>query len=316
MIKTLCSLNGLQHARRPILLAAGFFDGVHRGHQRVIRRALAGARQGRGTAWVLTFEPHPRKVLAPDSAPALLTSMPHKLRRLAELGVTGCVVSPFTLATARQEPEDFIAALKQAAPALARLYIGRNWKFGRKGRGNAALLKTLAAKHNFRVVAIPPVRWRGRPISSTRIRRAVAAGRLAEAAHMLGRPFSVLGTVIPGRHIGRTLGIPTANLDSHNEVHPPEGVYAAMAIIGSRRLPGVVNLGRNPTFPRRGRQAPTLELHLFDMRCNLYGKTIEVFFLKRLRAERKFATPGALRLQILRDIAAARRWTARPRAGI
>ncbi len=316
MIKTLRSLNGLHQARRPILLAAGFFDGVHRGHQRVIRRALAGARQGRGSAWVLTFEPHPLKVISPAAAPALLTSTPHKLRRLAALGATGCVVQAFTPATARQEPEAFIAALKRAAPALARLYVGRNWTFGRHGRGNAALLKKLAAKHGFRVVTIPPVSWRGQPVSSTRIRRAVAAGRLADAARMLGRPFSVLGTVVPGRQIGRTLGIPTANLDFRNEIRPPEGVYAVIAVIGGTRLTGVANLGRRPTFPRRGRRAPILELHLLDTRRDLYGRTIEVFFLQRLRPERKFSSPAALRAQIRRDIAAARRRTARPPAGI
>lgn len=305
-MKTLTHLHDLQHARGPILMAAGFFDGMHRGHRSVIRRALAAARRGPGRVWVLTFDPHPRKVLFPEEAPALLTSLPHKLSLLQASGIAGCAVLPFTRSTARQEPDAFIAALKHAVPAMSCLYIGSNWTFGRNGRGNTALLRKLAADHGFRVVAVPSVGWRGRPISSTRVRRAVAAGRLADTARMLGRPFSVLGTVRHGRKIGRTLGFPTANVDFHNEVCPPQGVYAVAAVIRRRRRPGVANLGVRPTFPGPGRRTPVLELHLPDTRRNLYGETVEVFFLKRLRAERKFSTPEALRAQIARDIAAAR----------
>jgi riboflavin kinase/FMN adenylyltransferase len=306
-MKILRRLDDLRPARRPVLLAAGFFDGIHRGHRRVIGRALADARRGAGEAWVLTFDPHPRKVLMPAAAPALLTTVAHKLRLLKRLGIAGCVVAPFTRATARQEPEAFIAALKQAAPALARLYVGRNWVFGRGGRGNAALLKKLAPVHGFRVVAVPPAGWRSQPVSSTRIRRAVAAGRLADAARMLGRPFSVLGVVRRGRKIGRNLGFPTANLDYGNEAHPPPGVYAVTASVGGQRRAGIANLGRRPTFQRHRPKRPVLELHLFDFKRDLYGETLEVFFRKRLRAERKFASPAALRAQIVRDIARARR---------
>ena len=305
-MKIFSNLKDLQHKRRPILLAAGFFDGVHRGHRDVIRRALAASRRGLGQVWVMTFDPHPRKVLAPESAPALLTSTCHKLRLLGTLGVSGCVVVPFTPSTAHQEPETFIAALKDAVPAISRLYIGLNWNFGRNGRGDAALLNKLAPHHGFRIVAIPPVCWRGTPISSTRIRRAVAVGRLADAASMLGRPFSVLGAVLHGRKIGRTMGIPTANLDFRNEVCPPQGVYAVTALIRRRRRAGVANLGVRPTFPGQGRRAPVLELHLFDTSRDLYGEIVEVFFLKRLRGERKFATPTALRAQIARDIGRTR----------
>ncbi len=305
-MKILQKLNDLQNKRRPILLAAGFFDGVHRGHQDLIRRALAASRRGLGQTWIMTFNPHPKKILSPAAAPALLTSTAHKLRLLEALGVSGCVVAPFTQATARQEPEAFIAALKKAIPNISRLYIGLNWKFGRNGRGDAALLKKMAPGHDFRVVAIPPVRWRGHPISSTRIRRAVAGGRMADAANMLGRPFSVLGTVRHGRKIGRTMGIPTANLNFLNEACPPQGVYAVTALIRGKRHAGVANLGIRPTFPGPGSRQPILELHVLDMCQDLYGETLEIFFLKRLRAERKFSTPAALRNQIARDIIRAR----------
>jgi riboflavin kinase/FMN adenylyltransferase len=328
---TLHSLNDLHDTRLPVLLAAGFFDGVHRGHQQVIRRALATARRGSAQTWVMTFDPHPQKVLAPASAPSLLTSTPHKLRLLEALGVTGCVVVPFTPATARQEPEAFIAALKRAVPTLAHIYIGRNWNFGRNGRGNSELLQRIAADLGFHVSAIPQVCWRGKPVSSTRIRQAIASGRLADAARMLGRPFSVLGKVLHGRRIGRTLGFPTANLDSRNEILPPQGIYAVTAAISPgaplrrqadkpagrtshERLAGIANLGTRPTFAHPGPKRTLLELHLFATRRNLYGKTIEVYFHKRLRTERKFATPDALRAQIKRDIAQAHKLAAlRPR---
>ena len=307
-MKTLHNLNQRHATRQPILMAIGFFDGVHRGHQNLIRRAVRASRQGLGETWIMTFDPHPRKVLSPASAPALLTSTSHKLRILESLGATGCVVTPFTTAYARQEPETFIASVIRSFPTLSRIIIGQNWTFGRHGRGNATLLKMLAGNYGFQVVTIPPVCWRGQPVSSTRIRSAVAGGRLADAARMLGRPFSILGTVIPGHQIGRTLGIPTANLDPHNEVHPPPGVYAVMAIINRKYYPGVVNLGTQPTIGRRRPKTPILELHVLDLRRNLYGKDIEIIFLKRLRAERKFSSREALRAQIIRDINRARPW--------
>jgi len=315
MKKLFHTLNDLRARRCPVLLAAGFFDGVHRGHQKVMRRAMAAARQGLGETWVLTFDPHPRKVLTPRSAPALLTSTPHKLRLLQSWGAIGCVVIPFTPAYARQEPEAFIAALTRSIPALSHIFIGQNWTFGRHGHGHATLLKKLAGNYGFKVVIIPPVCWRGKPVSSTRIRSAVTAGRLSDAARMLGRPFSVLGTVIPGRQIGQTLGIPTANLDSHNEVHPPNGVYAVTAVISGKHYPGIANLGTRPTFRQHGQDTPILELHILDRHRNLYGKTIEVFFLKRLRAERKFASLAALQTQIIRDITKVRRWFQGRKAG-
>ncbi|MBI2437432.1 MAG: bifunctional riboflavin kinase/FMN adenylyltransferase [Lentisphaerae bacterium] len=341
------TLESLRAKGRPILLAAGFFDGVHRGHQAIIRKLLRAARRVRGVAWVMTFDTHPLKILAPAKAPRLLTSTPHKLQLLKAMGVDGCVVIHFTRALARREPEAFIAMLARAAPALRRIVIGQNWTFGRHGRGTPELLKALAATYGFKVTVIPPVRWHGRVVSSTRIRAAVLAGRLREARGMLGRNFSLLGTVVPGRRLGRKLGIPTANLDPHNEVLPPDGVYVVRArwnairpqrwpacnaippatqcvalragrSIAGRRVatagrvnyPGIVNLGIRPTTcrPKQIGRARVLELHLFGMRGNLYGKAIEVTFLKKLRRERVFLSLAALARQIQRDIAKAQAW--------
>ncbi len=241
----------LRGQRRPVLLAAGFFDGVHRGHQAIIRKIVSAARRERGAAWVMTFDTHPRKVLFPMAAPRLLTSTPHKLRLLKALGVHGCIVIPFTRSLARLAPKAFITMLALAAPALHQIVIGRNWTFGRQGRGTPAMLKALAPCFGFKVTVIPPVRWHGTVVSSTRIRTAVLAGRLAEAAGMLGRPFSLLGTVIPGRGLGRKLGIPTANLNPHNEVAPPDGVYIVRARWDGVAYPGIVNLGVRPTLAQK-----------------------------------------------------------------
>ncbi|MFH1969565.1 MAG: bifunctional riboflavin kinase/FMN adenylyltransferase [Verrucomicrobiota bacterium] len=332
----------LRNQHRPVLLAAGFFDGVHRGHQAIIRKIVSAARRERGAAWVMTFHTHPLKVLFPSAAPRLLTSTPHKLRLLKALGVHGCIVIPFTRSLARQEPKAFIAMLALAAPALRQIVIGRNWTFGRQGRGTPAMLKALAPVYGFKITVIPPVRWHGAVVSSTRIRAAVLAGRLAEAAGMLGRPFSLLGTVIPGRGLGRKLGIPTANLNPHNEVAPPDGVYIVKARWNGAAYPGIVNLGVRPTATwksvKRGawsvkrvlnsdlRRPPSehsafcilhsafdaparvLELHLFGLRRNLYGKAIEVTFLKKLRRERVFPSLEALQCQIRKDIERAKSW--------
>lgn len=321
-----CStLRCLRDQRGPILLAAGFFDGVHRGHQAIIRKMVSTARRERCAAWVMTFNTHPLKILAPSRAPRLLTSTPHKLQLLKALGVDGCVVIRFSRALARQEPEEFIARLARSVPALRRIVVGQNWTFGRLGRGTPELLKRLAVAYGFKVTVIPPVRWKGRAISSTRIRTAVLSGRLKEASGMLGRPFSLLGTVVAGKQLGRKLGIPTANLDPHNEVVPPEGVYVASARWNAAEYHGVVNLGFRPTVKHVERKAlsvervPTsdlcrpssvLELHLFGLRRNLYGKAIEVAFLKKLRRERVFPSLKALRRQITRDIERARAWFA------
>jgi len=299
----------LRGQRRPVLLAAGFFDGVHRGHQAIIRKIVSAARRERGAAWVMTFDTHPRKVLFPMAAPRLLTSTPHKLRLLKALGVHGCIVIPFTRSLARLAPKAFITMLALAAPALHQIVIGRNWTFGRQGRGTPAMLKALAPCFGFKITVIPPVRWHGTVVSSTRIRTAVLAGRLAEAAGMLGHPFSLLGTVMHGHGLGRKLGIPTANLNPHNEVAPPNGVYIVRARWDGVDYPGIVNLGVRPTLALpKERPARVLELHLFGLRRNLYGKAIEVTFLKKLRRERVFPSLEALQHQIRKDIERAQAW--------
>ena len=313
-MKILRNLRGLGASRGTVLLAIGFFDGVHRGHRKIIKALIRSARRAKASAWVLTFNTHPQKVLNPDSAPKLLTSTEHKLQLLAEMGIDGCVLMNFTRKLARQEPEAFVETLAGAAPNLRGVFVGSNWVFGRHCRGNAATLKMLGKLHGFEVAVIRPACWRKAPISSTRIRSAVAAGRLKEAALMLGRSFSILATVVPGNGLGRKLGVPTANLRAHNEVTPPNGVFIVRARLRNNCHAGVANLGIRPTLTRvfhsRKNAHPerVLELHIFGIKSDLYGEIVDVEFLKKIRNERAFTSLDALKLRIREDIATARKW--------
>ena len=306
-MKKLTDLTLLKKERRPIALAAGFFDGLHVGHQKVLDRTVARAREINGKAWALTFDTHPLKILDPDSAPPLLTSNRHKLKLLARFDLDGCLLAPFTRELAGLEPVDFVARLRECAPTLAEILVGRNWRFGRKRKGDTDLLSRLGQEMNFRVTLIRPVLRRGRAVSSTRIRNEIRRGRLGEAALLLGRPFSILGTVTGGTTRGRRLGFPTANLDSHGEVVPALGVYAVYALLQKNILGGVVNLGVRPTFSKENNAKPVIEVHLFDLDSELYGRDIEIFFVQKLRNERKFPSEETLKAQIARDVTNARR---------
>lgn len=298
------SMSGLRAVRKPVCLAAGFFDGLHAGHQEVLRQACAAARATGGQAWAMTFHTHPLKVLKPEAAPLLLTSTPHKVELMARFGMDGCLLIPFTRRFAAQEPEAFLERLARCIPTLRHVFVGEDWRFGRLGRGDAAMLTAWARQRGIAVTLVPPVTRAGGRVSSTRIREAVAAGRLSLARQFIGRPFSILGTVVRGNRIGRQLGFPTANIDPHNEVRPPHGIYAVHARINGRVYGGIVNFGVHPTIARAA--TPLLELHVFDASLQLYGRHIEVFFMRYLRPERTFATLDALTRQIHLDIRRAR----------
>ena len=303
-MRTITRLEQLQNETRPLVLAAGAFDGVHLGHQEVIRRALGHARRLGGSTWVLTFDPHPLKLLRPDLAPPLITSTPHKLQLLRGQGVDGCAVLAFTHTLAAVEAETFIADLKRAVPALAAIVVGANWTFGHQARGDVRLLGELGQRHGFAVDIVQGVQSGEQAISSTRIRKAVASGNLAEAASLLGRPFSMYGTVIHGTQLGRKLGYPTANVDPHNEVRPPAGIYAVRMLVEGESHPGAAFLTDHPD-PRKG-PPDVVEVHLIDRDMDLYDREVEVFFEQRLRDEWRFENLDALKKQIALDVAQAR----------
>lgn len=303
-MRTITRLEQLSGTAQPIVMAAGAFDGVHIGHREVIGQAQGLARALGGQAWVMTFDPHPLKVLRPDAAPALLTSTPHKLQLLRGLGVDGCAVLPFTPHFAAIEPEPFLQDLRAAAPSLRAMVVGGNWTFGHRARGNAALLQRFGRAHGFDVQIVDGIAWGGQTVSSTRIRRAVAEGRLDEATAMLGRPFSMYGTVIHGTQQGRLLGYPTANVDPHNEVRPPPGIYAVRATVEGATYPGAAFLTAYPD-PRKG-PPDVVEVHLIDQDLDLYDRELDVAFVRRLRDEWTFNNVDALKTQIAVDVAQAR----------
>jgi riboflavin kinase / FMN adenylyltransferase len=286
-------------------VAIGVFDGVHVGHQAVIRQARDEARVRGGTSVVLTFDPHPQRILQPDKAPPLLTATAHKLRLIAQLGVDACLVLKFDQAFAGLAPEEFLDQLCRQADRLQVICVGTRFHFGHNRAGNIRLIERLAPRYGYTAREIEPVRIGEHLVSSTVVRQQVLRGHLDLAATLLGRPYSVLGTVQPGDHLGRQLGFPTANLNPHQEALPPNGVYVVHARLGEQHLPAVVNLGTRPTVTG-GTHRRTLEVHLLDFDRDLYGQDLEVIFVAKLRDEQKFASLEALKHQISVDIAAAR----------
>lgn len=306
-MQILRSIAELASVPGPIFLAIGVFDGVHLGHQAVIRRAVTDAARENGTAVVVTFDPHPMRVLRPENAPRLLTSTQHKVALLKELGATHLLIIPFDLAFAATPPETFVKELAAACRPLREICVGHSWSFGKGRAGNLQLLDRIGNELGFEEVGIPAVEVDGEIVSSTLIRAAVETGNLEKAGRLLGRRFSILGTVKHGNHLGHQLGFPTANISAHKEQYPPNGVYAVKArLAGEAQLrDGVVNIGVRPTVDAEG-GVRLLELHLFDFDGDLYGKDVEVIFHHFLRREQRFPSLDALKAQIACDVSQAK----------
>ena len=308
-MNTLRSIHELAAIPGPLFLAIGVFDGVHLGHQAVIQRALDDAREAGGAAVVVTFDPHPMRLLRPGQAPRLLTATEHKIRLIRDLGIQHILAIPFDRAFAETPADVFIRQLAATGQPLREICVGFEWCFGKGRAGNLELLRQLGAELGFNEVGVPAVRAEGQIVSSTWTRAAVETGDFALAARLLGREYTVLGTVVAGDKLGRKLGFPTANLSVHSEQFPPNGVYAVAARWREETFPGVVNIGVRPTVHAAGGQR-LLELHLFDFDRDIYGEEVEVAFRRFVRAERKFANLDELRAQIGRDAAEVREWFA------
>ncbi|MEO0415334.1 MAG: bifunctional riboflavin kinase/FAD synthetase [Verrucomicrobiota bacterium] len=302
----LTEISGLSQLSGPLHLAIGVFDGVHLGHQAVVRSAQVAAEESGGTAVVVTFDPHPITVLSPKNAPRLLTSTQHQALILKrQMGLTQLLTVRFDRDFSEQPGEAFIRDLCKAAD-VASISVGKDWRFGRGRDGNVQLLEKLGAELGFRATATELVEASGSPVSSTRIREAIAAGDFRIAHELLGRNYTVLGTVIKGRQIGRTIGFPTANLRVFSEQLPPTGVYAVSAVCdGETEWNGVANLGYRPTV-EGGTVKRLLEVYLFGLDSEIYDSQLEVTFIKHLRGEKKFDGLDALKSQIQTDIEAAK----------
>ena len=291
------------------VIAAGVFDGVHLGHRRLLEAMLRMSREQQAIPAAFTFFPHPRAVLCPEKAPALLYPPYKKLELLAACGVEAVITVPFTRQFAEQSPEAFIRdTLISNRVRLCGICVGANWHFGARGKGSAQHLQQFAAAGQFAFEAVTELQRNGILISSTEIRRALASGRLDDAAAMLGRPYSLSGLVGSGHHIaGDRLDCPTANLMPDDGVLPPCGVYAVRARHHGTIYPAAANIGWSPTFEYADVKKPRVEVHLLDFSGNLYGTKLEIEFMQYLREERSFSSPEALKTQIRQDIAAIRK---------
>jgi riboflavin kinase/FMN adenylyltransferase len=294
-------------------VAVGNFDGVHRGHQALVAAAVARSREGGGPAVVLTFDPHPARVLRPQAAPAALTTLAQKEELVAALGIDRLVVVPFDARLAALSPEAFAREVLQQALGARHVVVGESFRFGKGREGDPRRLEALGAGLGFAVEVVPPVLEGGRPISSSRVREALARGDVAEARRLLGRDYFVDGEVVRGDGRGRSIGVPTANLAPERQILPANGVYAARCRPGELGWhTAAVNVGERPTF---GGGRVRLEAHLLDFDGDLYGSRLRVAFHERLRGEQRFEGKDALVAQIRKDIDAARARLPRPGGG-
>ena len=289
----------------PVALTVGNFDGIHRGHQAMLQRLLAGARTHSLQSCVLTFEPHPREFFAAQAAPTRLTSLREKLELLAAHGVERTHVQRFDRQFAALAPGAFVEEVLAKRLEARWLLVGEDFRFGAKRAGDLALLKNLGPRYGYEVEILPAVARAGARVSSSAVRAALAAGDLAAAEDLLGRPYSISGRVVHGRKLGRELGFATANVQLKHNRPPLTGIYAARVHgVGTSSRPAVVSLGVRPTITASGRAV--LEVHLFDFSDDLYGAHMRVEFLHKIRDEEKYPDLGALKAQIERDVQAAR----------
>ncbi len=314
---------------RPIILALGNFDGFHLGHQKLLRYVAQQARRQHALAAVLTFPQHPHSILHPERKPMMLTSIEQKLFYLAQAGMDLCFLQSFTPDFAKMTPRDFAEKVLVKKLHIREICMGHDAHFGRGREGDTGLMEQLAGSNGFLFRKMKPVMIGRRPVSSSRVRELLAKGEVEKAGQCLGRPFSMFGKVIKGKGHGLHIGFPTANLEVHSEILLPLGVYIASARFlscGQREnskqtrgawrvvrgtghwLPGVMNFGKRPTYPKEETPRPVLELHLLNFKGQVYGEMMEIALHRFLRPEEKFQTEGALKIQIQKDARAARRY--------
>ncbi|MBK9164452.1 MAG: bifunctional riboflavin kinase/FAD synthetase [Acidobacteria bacterium] len=296
--------------QKPTVLTLGVFDGLHLGHQRIMETVAERAVAVDAVPTAITFDPHPRAVLHPESAPPLLQTLDQRLANLEVLGIEQAIVVQFDEAFARQPAEDFITEIINDRLQAREVHLGQDFAFGRGRGGNIELLKKMGGELGFIAEEVPEVRLRGQRISSSKIRHLLNEGRVNLARRMLGRPYGVEGVIERGAQRGRTIGFPTANLKPHNRVIPKFGVYATATLVDGTWRRSITNIGVRPTFEND--VEPSIESFIFDFEGDLYGDVLRVRFLHRIRDERKFNGIDELRAQIERDTDRARNYFSRP----
>ena len=281
------------------VLALGNFDGMHRGHLKIIERVRRGAEERSATAVAMTFDPHPSKIVRPDKAPPLLMTNQQKLDALARAGMHGVAIVRFTADLAQWDPETFVRTVLVEWLHVAEVWVGANFLFGHDRAGTFSMLRSLGARYGFRAEKIDPVRYKDFVVSSTRIRRLVTEGRVDEAGALLGHHYAIEGAVVTGQKRGRGLGFPTANLCVENELVPPHGVYATTAMLNGMAYPSITNIGTRPTF--ESGEESVVEAHLLNFDKDLYNVRMKLGFVQRLRDEKKFDGIASLKRQIEAD---------------
>lgn len=281
-------------------LTIGNFDGVHRGHAEIFSRLKQKSLDLGLPSVVVTFEPHPLKILAPESAPTLITTFEQKSLLIEEAGIDYLVVVPFSKEFSTVSASDFVLNILCRSLGMRHIIIGHDYAFGRGREGTFSTLATLGAQNRFSLEDLPPIGEKGVIFSSSLVRSAVADGDMDTASGILGRYYQISGTVVHGREIGQLLGYPTANISTDNELIPSDGVYAVMVLVDGKLVKGACNIGMNPTFGGSGR---TIEVFLIEFSGNIYDQMITVQFVKKLRGEQKFTEIDALKCAISNDVA-------------
>ena len=294
-----CSLEDIGEFHRDAAVTFGVFDGIHIGHQAVINTLLKRAAEQQLMSALVAFYPHPLAFLAPERCPPLLTPLSKRVEVLQQLGIDKIIMLSFDAQIAAMSPEAFVERVLLEKCRARHVIVGYACQFGKDRAGNAHRLAELSQAYPFDVSIVPPTEIDGTPVHSTRIREALAQGDLRCGSQLLGRHYSLLGNVVHGDGRGKEIGFPTANIDTQNQICPPNGVYAIRAKLDEQWLDGVLNIGVRPTFEGTSVQ---VESHFFDFDETIYGKSVEIFLLEKIRSERKFTNPEMLVQQIRRDI--------------
>ncbi|MBU1924500.1 MAG: bifunctional riboflavin kinase/FAD synthetase [Candidatus Omnitrophica bacterium] len=284
----------------PRVVAIGTFDGVHKAHRRIIKTAVQKAKIFKGTSIVLTFSPHPAKVTRSSKLPDLITSIAHRLKLIGELGPDICIIVDFDKKFANISASDFVRGILKQKLGASFVVVGENFNFGKKKAGNVAYLKKRQRIFQIKPIVLPAYKKGVKTVSSSQIRNLIRTGKIKQAEAMLGRTFSIIGIVEKGARRGAVLGFATANIQAHQEVLPPGGVYAVRAKVGKKWYRAMLNIGYRPTFYKTNAQM-AIEAHIFNFNRKIYGQTIEIQFISRIRKEKMFSNTQDLRKQLLLD---------------
>lgn len=304
-MKIIRSARELQTGGRKVSLAIGFFDGVHLGHQQVIRQTILDAQQQEGLSLVVTFDRHPAEIIAPDRVPPLIYNQQQRVQAIGSLGADALLLLPFDEAFSQVDGESFVRGLVRDLGRVHSICVGENFVFGHKRSGDVALLRRLGKGLRFTTHGLEAVSLGNAAVSSTRIRETIRQGELDLAGQLLGRDYSLAGTIIAGDQVGRKLGFPTANVDVRGRVTPPHGVYAAHARVAGETWRAAVNIGLRPTL-REAQPTLHVEAHLLDFTGEIYEQPMELSFVQKLRDEQRFPSLDALKAQIQADISQVR----------